>query len=218
MTGSKEWFMKLEHDFNLTVKLGNDMRMDVVAKRSVQVQVNGITQMISDVYYVPELKNNLLSIGQFQEKGLAILIQTGVCKVFHPERGLIMQTNMSENRMFYLLASMPQKDPMCFQVKEEEKKVHMWHCRFGHLNHHGLRMLSHKRMVVGLPCLKPTKEICTTCLVGKQHRESMSKKSMWRASKHLQLVHSDICGPIKPASHSGKRYNLIFIDDFTRKT
>lgn len=79
-------------------------------------------------------------------------------------------------------------------------------------------MLSQKNMVVGLPILKLSKEICTICLTGKQHRSCMPKKSSWRASKRLQLVHSDLCGPITPASHSDKRYILSFIDDFTRKT
>jgi len=32
------------------------------------------------------------------------------------------------------------------------------------------------------------------------------------------LIHSDICGPVKPSSHSGKKYFLSFIDDFSCKT
>lgn len=64
MTGNKKWFSKLEENFNQTVKLGNDTRMAVVAKGSIKVQINGIIQVISDVYYIPELKNNLLNIGQ----------------------------------------------------------------------------------------------------------------------------------------------------------
>lgn len=58
MTGDKDWFCNLEGDFTRTVKLGNDMRMSVVAKGSIRVQVGDITQVISDVYYVPELRNN----------------------------------------------------------------------------------------------------------------------------------------------------------------
>lgn len=194
-------------------------RLEVVAKGSIRIHVNGITQVISDVYYVPELRNNLFSIGHLQEKGLAILIQNGTCKVYHSTRGVIMETDMSGNRMFYLLAAKPHKNSMCLQAEEvEEKETHLWHCRYGHLNHDGLRMLAHKKMVVGLPNLKLTKELCTTCLIGKQHRESMPKRSSWRALKQLQLVHSDICGPITPASHSDKRYILSFIDDFSRKT
>jgi hypothetical protein len=104
MTGNKKWFFELEENFNRTVKLGNDTRMAVVAKGSIKVQINGIIQVISDVYYIPELKNNLLSIGQLQEKGLTILIRDGTCKVYHSKRGLIMQTNMSGNKMFFVLA------------------------------------------------------------------------------------------------------------------
>ena len=60
--------------------------------------------MVSEVYYVLELNNNLLSIGQLQENGLAILIKGGICKIYHPEKGLIIETEMSANRMFILLA------------------------------------------------------------------------------------------------------------------
>lgn len=74
MTGNKEWFSELEERFRHTVKLGNDTRMAVVAKGSVRLQMNGIIQVISDVFYIHELKSNLLSIGQLQEKGLAVLI------------------------------------------------------------------------------------------------------------------------------------------------
>lgn len=34
----------------------------------------------------------------------------------------------------------------------------------------------------------------------------------------LELVHSDICGPINPTSNGGKRYFITFIDDYSRKT
>ncbi|KAJ8751551.1 hypothetical protein K2173_016789 [Erythroxylum novogranatense] len=43
---------------------------------------------------------------------------------------------------------------------------------------------------------------CSDCVKGKQHRESIPKKSQWRATEKLQLIHADICGPITPASNS----------------
>lgn len=110
------------------VKLGNDTKMDVVAKGSVQFQIGGITQVLSNVFYVPKLKNNLLSKGKLQDKGLAILIQQGMCKIYHSRRGLIMQTNMSKNRMFYLLASMTPKCSLCMQVEiHSRKESYLWH-------------------------------------------------------------------------------------------
>jgi len=72
-------------------------------------------------------------------------------------------------------------------------------------------------MVDGMPLLKAPTKVCVDCLVGKQHRENISKKSHWRASSKLQLIHSDICGLVNPESNSGKRYLITFIDEFSRK-
>nr|CAN69875.1 hypothetical protein VITISV_030610 [Vitis vinifera] len=47
--------------------------------------------------------------------------------------------------------------------------------------------------------------MCTDCMVGKQHRDAISKRSLWRASQKLQLVHTDIYEPIKLVSNSKKR-------------
>jgi len=217
MTGNKMWFVDLEEDgVNKTVRLGNDSTLAVIGKGSVRIEINGTSYVISDVYYVPELKTNLLSLGQLQEKGFSILIQNGMCKVFHPKHGLILQTKMQGNKMFHLTASL---QPRCLQtVEASDTKSHLWHKRFAHLNFKGLETLANKQMVIGLPSLKPPKEICTTCLVGKQHRDTFSKQSTWRASSKLQLIHADICGPISPPSHSNKRYVINFIDDYSRKT
>ena len=76
--------------------------MKVIGKGNVKLILNGITHVLGEVYYVPELNNNLLSIGQFQDNGLAILFKGGLCKIYHPEMGLILETEMSANRMFIL--------------------------------------------------------------------------------------------------------------------
>jgi len=63
MSGNKEWFLNLDVQFRQTIKLGNNSMMVVIGKGNIRMQVNGITQLISEVYYIPELKNNLLNIG-----------------------------------------------------------------------------------------------------------------------------------------------------------
>jgi transposase InsO family protein len=73
-------------------------------------------------------------------------------------------------------------------------------------------------MVRGLPKIEESNHVCSDCLIGKQHRESIPKSTNWKSSKILELIHSDICGPITPASNGNRRYILTFIDDFSRKT
>ena len=73
-------------------------------------------------------------------------------------------------------------------------------------------------MVKALPTFQEHTRVCEKSLVGKQQRDPFSKKSTWRASQILQLVHADICRPINPISDSTKRYLISFIDDYSRKT
>lgn len=118
--------------------------------------------------------------------------------------------------MFVMLASVEPQTTSCFQTVTEDN-TQLWHHIFGHLSFKGLRTLLYKRMVQGLPRLTAPSKVCYDCMVGK-HREIIPKKSLWRASQHLQLIHADICGPIKPESHSNKRYLINFINDYSRKT
>ncbi|XP_011040071.1 PREDICTED: uncharacterized protein LOC105136430 [Populus euphratica] len=83
-TRRKSFFCDLDENFRETVKLGNNSSITVIEKGNVRIKVNENIQVITGVFYVPDLKSNLLSIGQLQEKGLAILIQHGKCKVYHP--------------------------------------------------------------------------------------------------------------------------------------
>jgi hypothetical protein len=90
MRDNRGMFTKLDESFVHSVKLGNNSRMNVIRKGSIKLFLNGINHVVHEVYYVIELKNNLLSIRQLQERGLAILIQGGVFKIYHPIKSLII--------------------------------------------------------------------------------------------------------------------------------
>ena len=97
-------------------------------------------------------------------------------------------------------------------------KILLWHLCFGHLHYGGLKELAKKGMVHGLPDMDYTKQFCEGCVIGKQARNSFPKRAEYRARNLLELIHTDICGPITPSSFGGKRYFITFIDDLTRKT
>ena len=218
MCSKRDLFIDFHSSFKESVKMGNDSSLIVQGKGTIRVEVNGIVHVITSVFYIPELKNNLLSIGQLQEKGLTVLIQQGKCKIFHPKKGLIIETKMTQNKMCVVLTRCPpSRGTKCFSSLTTDQAT-LWHRRYGHLSWNGLIVLQQKKMVEGLPQFKVIQRVCEGCLVGRQHRDPFPKKSVWRASKRLQLVHADICGPINPTSNSNKRYLITFIDDFRRKT
>ena len=69
-------------------------------------------------------------------------------------------------------------------------------------------------MVKGIPTFKRENEKCESFIYGKQHRENFPTSS-WQENMHLQLVHRDICEPLK-ISLGGCSYLLLFVDDFSR--
>ncbi|KAI5332974.1 hypothetical protein L3X38_023103 [Prunus dulcis] len=92
----------------------------------------------------------------------------------------------------------------------------IWHKRLGHLNFAGLKQLRDKEMVHGLPQLEEQSGVCERCQFGKQHRNAFPKDQAQRASKVLELVHVDLCGPMRNESVARNRYFMLIIDDFTR--
>ena len=55
---------------------------------------------------------------------------------------------------------------------------------------------------------------CEYCLAGKTIRKPFEKGT--RAEIPLELIHSDICGPMSVKARHGALYFITFIDDFTR--
>jgi transposase InsO family protein len=55
-----------------------------------------------------------------------------------------------------------------------------------------------------------------TCVLAKHRCGVFPKKSKYHADKALELVHGDLCGPVKPATPDGRRYFLLLVDDATR--
>ena len=73
-------------------------------------------------------------------------------------------------------------------------------------------------MVKGLPLIEKPDILCEGCILGKQHRESFLAGESIRAKAPIEIVHSDLCGPMKIPYLASNKYVLTFIDDYTRKT
>ena len=59
---------------------------------------------------------------------------------------------------------------------------------------------------------------CAGCVFVKHHRDNFDKCASWHTLGPLQLVHSDLCGPLSSPYFSRCKYFLTFIDDFSRRT
>lgn len=216
MCGNKSAFSELDESFRNIVKFGDNSTVSVMGKGKVTIQAKeDFVHTLSNVFFVPDLRANLLSIGQLQEDGYEFVIKDGVCRIQDSNKGLIAQASMTTNRMFPLHLHNPTH--LCFSAKVKDT-AWLWHFRYGHLNFGGLKTLQQKNMVAGLPQIDVPTQVCEECIVSKQHRNYFPQRKSWRAKAVLELVHSDICGPINPTSNGGKHYFITFIDDYSRKT
>jgi transposase InsO family protein len=66
------------------------------------------------------------------------------------------------------------------------------------------------------PVLNEQDSPCESCILGKHKRDNFPTSSH-REKEHLELVHTDLCGPMQTQSIGGSFYFLTFIDDFSRK-
>ena len=92
----------------------------------------------------------------------------------------------------------------------------LWHARLRHVSYHKLKMMVEKSMVASISEVEVrTDTICAGCQYGKAHQLPY-QSSKFRAKEPLELVHSDVFGPVRQASINGSKYMVIFIDDFSK--
>ena len=213
MTGQKNLFEELTETAG-SVSFGDASKVEVKGCGKVQFRCkNGSVGTVENVYYIPEMRSNILSIGQLLEKGFTVYMKDMTLHLKDKRGRAIARVEMGQNRMFKL--NLRRVSERCLQVDKKDE-AWLWHMRFGHLGYSGLKDLVNKQSVQGLPNLTFEKKFCEGCVIAKHARNSFGK-AKYRAKKPLELIHTDICGPITPGSFSKKRYFITFIDDFSRK-
>ncbi|MCZ2221959.1 DDE-type integrase/transposase/recombinase, partial [Corynebacterium pilbarense] len=97
-----------------------------------------------------------------------------------------------------------------------ENPCELWHRILAHINYKALPYIC--KAVTGLPELKGDHEgVCNGCAQGKNIKNPFPKRDS-KAEGVLELIHSDVCGPMPSSSISGYVYYVSFIDDYSRKT
>jgi hypothetical protein len=82
MTGRWEFFTKLDSDVRDSIKFGDDSSVEIKGVGSVIfVAESGEHRLLTRVYYIPTLKNSIISLGQLDESGSRVEIKDGVMRI-----------------------------------------------------------------------------------------------------------------------------------------
>lgn len=198
------------------VELGNSECARVAGMGDVIISVNVegriCKRKLKDVLHVPDLGFSLLSVAKLEEKGLEVSFKTGKCKIFSGATLVATATRMND---LYLLDV---EDTTGAEVACVGN-LQVWHERLAHSSSESIVNMVNQGIVTGISINgKDNTTNCKGCIYGKSKRTVIPKSSNSRAKAVLDLVHSDVSGPIDVPSLGGSRYFITFIDDHSNWT
>jgi hypothetical protein len=166
---------------------------------------------IEDILYVPRLTKNLISVGVLEDKGHRV--------IFMEKKALLWPKDIDPSSTIVIGI----KEGLYKVLGHIQALVHitvisceLWHRRFGHLHFKALPGL--QKMVSGMLTFQFNhNSICKGCMLGKNIKKSFLVNNK-REKVILELIHSNVCGPMSMPSLNGQVYYVIFIDEFSRKS
>ena len=220
MTGRRELFSTYASMPATTIEMADSHTLTAVGKGTVCLAIadtenRASTLTLSDCWHVEGMHKNLLCFARlvkagarltFNDKGCLVKGPEGADAFLIPEQGCIyaLQAKSSIPTAVGAAATTTATCPLA-----------LWHQRLGHLNEADILKLN--KLATGIS-VTGSLGMCDTCSLCKATRASFPKGVATRATEPLDLVHSDVWGPMSPPTNSGCRYFVSFIDDNTRMT
>ena len=188
---------------------------------------NGRCLALSNVLYVPKLAKNLLSVRSMTRNGAEVTFKGDQCIVSKNGKSAVI--GRSKNNGLYKFQSPTlthdamnhdAMDHAYISTSATMPSLTLWHQRYGHLNMNDINKLFKSDLVIGMKAKMKNQidaaENCESCALGKMHRLPYPKQTQHRSKNILEMIHTDLCGPMQVDSIGGSRYILTFTDDFSR--
>lgn len=220
MCSDKGSFVDISEESSATVVLANGKEVPVkgigsVKIRTVDEEGSFVDLTLTKVLHVPDLESNLLSVSKLISLNVLVTFDRAGCKM--TKSGVSLGVADRFGSLFKLR--------MAHDRASHVKSAHMidcqhvWHKRFGHRDPTVINEILKNDLAIGLKARDcGIHEKCVSCLKGKLARQPFPKKSESKSKAVLDLVHTDVCGPIEPQTPSGTRYFMTMIDDYSRYT
>ncbi|KAI3770827.1 hypothetical protein L6452_01972 [Arctium lappa] len=223
MTGNMSCLQDFKHINGGHVAFGDNL---TGGKISGKGNVTKGKMTFEDVYYVDQLKYNLLSVSQVCDKQHSILFTNTECMILAlgfkvvDESMILLRTPRKDNVYCLDMDNVSSDSSLnCLVSKDSVDESSLWHRRICHMNFKTMNKLVKNNLVRGLPSkVFSCDDHCVACLKGKQHKTSHKTKELNTISSCLQLLHMDLFGPTNVMSIGKKSYCLVIVDDYSRFT
>ncbi|KAB5521596.1 hypothetical protein DKX38_025915 [Salix brachista] len=116
MTGCIEKFAEIDTTITGSVKFGDGSTVKIQGRGSVLLEdFTGEHRILTNVYYIPMLKSNIISLGQLDENGCKVVIEGGVMTILDRLQRLLAKVKRSSNRLYVL--NIAPALPECFLIE-----------------------------------------------------------------------------------------------------
>lgn len=216
MTNCEKYFSTYEAFVTpKTVQVGNKEVILTYGKDTINVEMNvkgkWYRNHLLDVWYIPEIGQNLFSINQNIDSGFNFKADRRGC-IFMKNGQIRLVGKRISNRLYALqIRVLVPQEAAEVHLATIETTLQLWHERLGHqAKSHVKRILQSKGTKVTVD-----KEFCEGCVLDKHARASFKDRQN-RPTQTGELIHADICGPMRELSVGESRYFVCFKDDFSK--
>ena len=232
VANDRKVFRTYEESPNTFVTGVGGLRTEIKGRGTVDLLSNYKGQeyvlRLNDVLHIPSNKNNLISLGRWDNAGGTYRSDAGVLKLAVKRGTVIAIGRKVRNHLYKMLVKVSdekqKKEPLrlttdkylIFLSEGTPESWETWHKRFGHVSYTGLQTLLDKDLVLGFNVdTRTPKPDCVACTEAKQFEEPYNKKAT-RQTKPGELTHIDLWGKYEVTSINGHQYYALFVDDASR--
>ena len=200
---------------NGTIRLGDKSTVDQIGVGTVVFKSpQGYEITLSNVLHVPTVKTRFMSTRALAQKGASITFDDRAFKIIH--KGRCIAIGYLADNLYWLNSA---DNSLNTHIGSVTTSLHTWHQRMGHMSHAALKAHG-PSAVKGMDFSSSTMDtptVCHGCELGKSTRKPFPGSAK-TTSRILEIVHSDLAGPMQTKSIQGSSYIATFVDDHSRHT
>ncbi|KAL0266989.1 UNVERIFIED_CONTAM: hypothetical protein PYX00_009379 [Menopon gallinae] len=228
ITHSKENFFRYRAFRSpIEIMLGKKgVKMKAFGSGNVHVKIflNGKWQNLEllNVWYVPDAFANLISVRAAVKHGCEVVFGSKNVLIRNVETKQTVATGYLRGNLYALntkaIRQKNEKAIIATNNRDRQIDAMKWHRRLGHLNFVDLKKMEKNANENGVRIKKIEENThCDICIRGKLCRSPFVKDTASKA-KLLEIIHSDVCGPMKTESLGKSKYFVTFTDEKSRWT
>ena len=199
--------------------MGNRLQVGVIAVGTYCLLLEtGHRIDLLNTFYVPSISRNLVSLSKLDATGYSILFTSGQLSLMLNSvtvgSGILCDGlyKISLNHEFAQVLITLHSNVGSKRGLINENSSILWHRRLGHISRERIEKLVKEGILQNLDFTDF--HVCVDCIKGKQTKHT--KKGVIRSNELLEIIHTDICGPLSVPCFIGEKYFITFIDDLSR--